>query len=141
MPTDTRKRTIHAAIFAIAFAILGIVLLFAAIPASAQTIAPYPDVTLKQVSGTYTVKFQMPIDDDVVQLCVVRVDLVEIIEYGCTGAEALEIVQMEITVVVTPDVNAEIKGYAVDEGGLSSNYSPNSGWIDFTKPSPPTLVL
>ena len=108
---------------------------------AAQTIAPYPDVPLSQVSGTYTVKAQMASDDDTAQLCVVRVDLVEIIEYGCVVAEAGEIAQMEITVVVTPDVNAEIKAYAVDSGGLSSDYSPNSGWIDFTKPGPPTLVL
>jgi hypothetical protein len=120
---------------------LTLILILFASAAFAQTPAPHPDVQLSQVSGTYTVKFQMPVDDDVVQLCVVRVDLPEIIEYGCTGAEALEIVVMEITVEVTPDVDAEIKGYAVDEEGLHSDYSPNSGWIDFTKPGVPTLVL
>jgi hypothetical protein len=109
--------------------------------ANAQTPAPYPDVPLDQVSGTYTVKAQMPEDADVIQLCVVRVDLVEVIEYGCVDAGPSEVASMEITVEVTPDVNAEIKAYAKDAGGLVSNYSPNSGWIDFTKPGTPVIML
>jgi hypothetical protein len=104
------------------------------------TIPPYPDIPLDQVSGTYTVKAQMPDDADVTQLCVVRVDLVDVIEYGCVDAGPSVIASMEITVEVTPDVNAEIKAYAKDAGGLVSNYSPNSGWIDFTKPSSPVII-
>lgn len=99
------------------------------------------DVPLTQISGTYSVKAAMPSDTDVISLCVVRVDVTPVIEYGCTPGGPMEVVTMEITVVATPNDDAEIRAYAVDSEGLVSDYSPNAGRIDFTKPGPPVLIL
>jgi len=102
--------------------------------------AAQDDVSLFAVSGTYTVKAQMGADTDTAEFCVVRVDLEPVIEYGCVPAAADAIVTMDFVVTVTTDIDAQIRGYAKDASGLTSAYSPNAGWIDFTRPSAPLLV-
>ena len=106
--------------------------------ANAQATDETPSMVL--VSGTYTVRAQMGPDADTAQFCAVRVDLPDIIELGCIPAGADEIVSMQITVDSTPDDDAEIRGYAVDESGLVSVYSGNFRWIDFTAPQAPTIL-
>jgi len=117
-----------------------IVILIALLFPLAVSAQPREDITLSQVSGTYTVKAMMPDDLDVIQLCTVRVDLEPVIEYGCVDAGPSVIVSMQITVAATPGIDAVIRVYAVDVEGLMSDYSPNAGRIDFTKPGTPTLV-
>ena len=117
------------------------VLLISSSTALSQTPAPQPDwPSMLLVSGTYTVRAQMGPDADTAQFCAVRVDLPDIIELGCVPASTDEIVSMQITVDVTPDDDAEIRGYAMDESGLVSPYSGNYRWIDFTAPQAPTIL-
>ena len=110
--------------------------------AQAQT-----DFVLDPISGVYTVKAQIGPDAEtlqIVEFCVVRVDLAEVIEYGCVPATENQIVSMPVTIVVTPDDNAELRGYVIgvtSEGlEISSSYSPNAAIIIFVRPPPPTLV-
>lgn len=96
--------------------------------------------SLVLVSGTYTVRARMGPDADTTQFCAVRVDRPVVVELGCIPAGADEIVSMQITVNVTPDEDAEIRGYAIDASGLVSAYSGNYRWIDFTAPQAPTIL-
>lgn len=98
------------------------------------------DVSWFPVSGTYTAKAQMGPDTDTAEFCVVRVDLEPVIEYGCVPAGPGEIVEMDFVVVVTSDIDAQVRGYAKDTSGRRSINSPNAAWIDFTNPSAPVLV-
>lgn len=98
------------------------------------------DVSWFPVSGTYTAKAQMGPDADTAEFCVVRVDLEPVIEYGCVPAGPNEIVTMDFVVVVTADIDAQIRGYAKDTGGRRSLNSPNMAKLDFTNPSAPVLV-
>ena len=107
---------------------------------SSVALAQVTDIPLVMVSGVYTVKAQMAGDSDTSELCVVRVDLPQVIEFGCVPAAANEIVSMDIVVTVTENDDAEIRVYAVDTGGLVSEYSPNAGIIDFTRPTAPMLI-
>ena len=144
MPTDTRKRSIHAAILALAFALLGVVLLFAAVPkASAQTPAPYPDVSLKQSGGVYPIGCHSADDGGVTaELCFARVALPEPLELGCLEAGSNEAVHTTVTVPTAPGDDAEIRCYAVGAGALAlvSDYSYNAGRINFTTPGTPRIV-
>ncbi len=115
--------------------LIAILMALVASVASAQE-----DISLKPVSGTYTIRAQMASDLDTVELCVVRVDLDPLIEYGCAPAGPDEIVKMEISVDVTTNQDAEIRVFAVDTSGLVSDLSPNAGRIDFTRPAAPSLV-
>ena len=117
------------------FRYIAILFILAAGTASAQS-----DVLYAPVSGVYTVKAQMGADADTAQFCVARVDVAPVIEYGCVPALAGEIVEMPVTVEVTLNDDAELRGYAVDESGLTSDYSPNAGRVDFTRPGAPLLV-
>lgn len=98
------------------------------------------DVTWLPVSGTYTAHAQMGPDADTAEFCLARVDLDPVIEYGCVPAGMNEIVEMEFVVVVTTDIDAQVRGYTKDTSGLVSLYSPNIARIDFTRPSAPVLV-
>jgi hypothetical protein len=100
--------------------------------ASAQ--APPDDVPLAPLGGVYPVKAQAADDSDMAEICCVRADAAPVDELGCVPAGASEIVTIEVTVVATEDNDAEIRCYAVDTTGLVSDYSPNAGIVDFTRP-------
>jgi hypothetical protein len=105
--------------------------------ANAQT----NDVPLDQVSGTYTMCCMTPIDIDLDELCFVRTDLASgVVELGCVGAPTATKVCSDLTVAATLDVDAKIRCYVTDDSGLVSNYSPNAGTVDFTRPTAPNVV-
>jgi hypothetical protein len=117
-------------------ALLIIAILFA-FTATAQTPAPRPDIVLLQAGGIYPIKCVAPSDEDMAQICFVRTDLAEVVELGCTGAEALETVSLDLNIVATAGDDAEIRCYAVDASGLVGDYSENAGLVDFTRPGRP----
>lgn len=110
--------------------------------ATAQTPAPYPDVPLKQVGGVYPIGCHTPLDDDLDQVCWVRVDLPDgVEELGCLhGPTPDTAYRTDITVMTTPNIDATIKCYVSDTDSLLSDYSDNSGIIDFTAPGKPRIV-
>jgi len=123
----------------IRYLILIAALLFATV-ASAQTPAPHPDVDLRKVAGVYPVKCQDSGNADIAELCFARVDGPVVSELGCEPVAMDGIVDTTIEVAPTPQVNAEIRCYAVDDEGLVSEYSANKGTIDFTAPRAPRFI-
>ncbi len=121
--------------FAIWIVLLGL-------PASAQTPAPHPDVPLKKVGGVYDIGCHTPLDTDLDQVCWVRTDLsAGVIELGCLhGPSPDTTYRTDISVQQTPNENADVKCYVSDTEGLVSEYSDNSGLIDFTRPGRPRIV-
>ncbi len=118
-----------------------VAILFAA-PAFAQTPAPHPDVPLKKVGGVYDIGCHTPLDTDLDQVCWVRVDLaVGVDELGCLhGPSPDTTYRTNIAVQQTPHEDATVKCYVTDTEGLISEYSDNSGLIDFSPPGRPRIV-
>ncbi len=118
-----------------------VAILFAA-PAFAQTPEPHPDVPLQKVGGVYDIGCHTPLDTDLSQACWVRTDLAAgVDELGCVDAPAPDTdYRTDISVAQTENDDAEIKCYVIDTEGLVSNYSDNSGLIDFTGPGAPRIV-
>jgi len=121
---------------------LYLVAILLATPAFAQTPAPHPDVPLKKVGGVYDIGCHTPLDTDLDQVCWVRTDLDSgVIELGCLhGPTPDTSYRTDIAVDQTPNEDAEVKCYVSDTEGFVSNYSDNSGLIDFTRPGPPRIV-
>ena len=113
---------------AISFLLVGV--------ANAQT--PYPDVDLAREGSTYTFGCQ-PVEpiDKLIQICAVRSDLAEPIELGCVDHTTLDAVSMTVTVARTPHIDGQIRCYAADSEGNVSDYSANSGLVDFSPPGNP----
>ena len=107
--------------------------------AKAQT--AHPDIPLNKVGEIYTMSCMAPSDTDLKKVCFVRTDMSEIIEYGCVDAQPDTVATMTFTVGITQDDDAEIKCYASDETNIPSDYSDNSGTIDFTRPGKPYVVF
>jgi hypothetical protein len=116
-------------------------LIFVAGSAGAQTIAPYPDVQMKAVSGSYPIGCKAQDDADMAELCFARVDGPVVLEYGCHPAGPSAVVRTELDVIATSNRDATIKCYALDTEGLVSDYSSNSGFIDFTRPGAPQIII
>lgn len=113
-------------------------LLFLLFPAVA--LAQPADVPLTLTGGVYPVKVQGPDDADMAKICCVRADAIPVVELGCVPAGPSAIIGMDVTVAATQDDDAEIRCYAVDTMGLVSDYSPNAGIVDFTRPGGVVLL-
>jgi hypothetical protein len=110
--------------------------------------AQEPDVGLGKVAGVYNAGcLRDPIDTDVLEGCFARVDLVPVIELGCTSevstrptdVSAGTVYRMDFTVQQTTFDDAEIRCY-LNDGELLSDYSVNAGLIDFTPPAKGRLL-
>ena len=125
---------------ALLLALLAAVLLAAT--SSAQTPAAHPDVPLTRTGGVYPIGCHTPLDTDLDQACWARIDLLDVIvELGCMdGPNPDTDYRMDVTVERTPHVNAIVKCYVTDTEGLISDYSDNSGIIDFMPPGKPRVV-
>lgn len=119
------------------FVFNAIVLVGMAVVARAQTPTPRLDVPLLRVSGVYKITCHSPSDADMDQLCFVRTDLADPLELGCVAAGPDVDKSLDLNVAETSGVDAEIRCYAVDTSGLVSDYSPNAGLVDFTRPGRP----
>ncbi len=110
--------------------------------ASAQTPAPHPDVPMTRAGGVYPIGCHTPLDTDLEQACWARTDLPEgVVELGCVEAPDPDTrYGIDVTVDRTPHVNAVIKCYVTDSEGLISEYSDNSGMINFMPPGKPRVV-
>ena len=104
--------------------------------ASAQE--TYPDIDLVRQGSTYGVGCQ-PVEpiDKLVQICVVRTDLENLIELGCVDHTDLSVATIVVTVDRTPHIDGQLRCYAVDSEGNLSLYSENIGIADFTPPGRP----
>ena len=125
----------------IVFSLLVFVL---AAPAFGQTPTPTPppDIPMKAVGGIYNIGCVTPSDTDLNQICWARTDLPdEVVELGCMdGPDPDTAYRMDVTIAATPNIDALVKCYATDLGGLASEYSANSGLVDFTLPGQPRIV-
>lgn len=122
----------------ILLAFLAAVLLAAT--ASAQT--AHPDVPLTRTGGVYPIGCMTPSDTDLDQVCWVRTDLPEgVVELGCmNGPDPDTAYHVDMTVERVPHTIAIIKCYVTDFESLLSEYSDNSGIIDFMPPGKPRIV-
>jgi hypothetical protein len=122
------------------FGFLAAILLAA--PALGQTPATYPDVPLERTGGVYPIGCHTPLDTDLDQVCWARTDLVDgVVELGCMDGPLPDTdYRMDVAVERTPHVNAIVKCYVTDTEGLISDYSDNSGIIDFMPPGKPRIV-
>lgn len=115
---------------------IGILFGFTPLSTAAQT--PRPNTPLLQIGGVYPIGCHTPSDTDLASVCFVRTDTPEPVELGCTPALGPDTdVGMDLTILTTEGVDAEIHCYVVDHSGLVSDYSENAGLVDFTRPGRP----
>ena len=119
-----------------------LVAILLAAPALGQTPAPHPDVPLKRTGGVYPIACHTPLDTDLDQVCWVRTDLIDgVIELGCMDGPSPDTdYGIDLTIDRTPHTIALIKCYVTDWDGNISEYSDNSGIIDFMPPGKPRIV-
>lgn len=110
--------------------------------------AQQPDVSLNRTAGVYNAGcLADPTDTDIVSGCFVRIDVLPVIELGCTSQVSTRaddvlagtVYRMDFTVEQTISDDAEIRCY-VNDLDFASNYSFNAGIIDFTLPVNPRLI-
>jgi hypothetical protein len=95
---------------------------------------------LPNADGSYTISCHDENSDEVKELCFRRVDVEPDLDLSCMSVVPNATASITTMLDTTPGQDAQIKCFAGDRAGNTTDLSPNDGIVDFTFPNVPIIA-